>query len=125
MTESTHTERNVFGQPLKGCSVDPMTGFFRDGCCRTGEHDHGSHTVCAEVTAEFLEFSKSRGNDLSTPRPEYGFPGLNPGDSWCLCASRWLEAQRAGCAPLVKLEATHEAALEIVTLPVLREHQAD
>ena len=124
MTDEGHNEKNVLGQPLKGCSVDPMTGFFRDGCCRTGEHDHWSHTVCAEMTEEFLAFTKARGNDLSTPRPEWGFPGLSPGDRWCLCASRWNEAAQAGCAPPVALDATHESALEIVSLDRLRDHAA-
>lgn len=124
MTDEGHNEKNVLGQPLKGCSVDPMTGFFRDGCCRTGEHDHGSHTVCAEMTEEFLSFTSARGNDLSTPRPEWGFPGLRPGDRWCLCASRWKEAAEAGCAPLVALDATHESALEIVSLDRLSDHEA-
>ncbi len=113
--------RNVYGGPLRPCSTDPMTGFFRDGCCRTDAHDHGSHTVCAEMTAAFLAFSRSRGNDLSTPLPEYGFPGLQPGDRWCLCASRWLEAAHAGVAPPVILNATSEAALQIVPLPLLEQ----
>lgn len=113
---------NVLGEKLQPCSRDPVTGFFRDGCCNTSDQDQGSHTVCAVLTAEFLEFSQSRGNDLSTPRPEFGFPGLNPGDHWCLCAPRWREALRAGCAPRVRLEATHEAALEYVSLDELRAH---
>jgi uncharacterized protein (DUF2237 family) len=117
-------ERNVLGGPLAPCSHDPLTGFFRDGCCRTGEDDLGSHTVCALVTAEFLAFSRSRGNDLSTPVPEYGFPGLKPGDRWCLCAARWREALGAGCAPEVVLEATHERALEICRLEDLEAHAA-
>ena len=113
---------NVLGEPLADCSHDPVTGFFRDGCCNTADEDRGSHTVCAVVTAEFLEFSRGRGNDLSTPRPEFGFAGLKPGDQWCLCAARWREALQAGCAPRVVLEATHEAALQYVTLDELRAH---
>ena len=104
--------KNIFGEPLKACCTDPMTGFYRDGLCRTDQFDQGSHTVCALVTIEFLEFSKSKGNDLSTPRPEYDFPGLKPGDKWCLCALRWKEAYQAGFAPKVDLEATNEKALE-------------
>lgn len=113
---------NVLGEKLADCSRDPVTGFFRDGCCNTADGDRGSHTVCAVMTAEFLEFSRGRGNDLSTPRPEFGFPGLKPGDQWCLCAARWREAFQAGCAPRVVLEATHQAALEYVTLDQLRAH---
>jgi uncharacterized protein (DUF2237 family) len=99
--------RNVLGEPLGSCSMDPVTGFFRNGCCETGPEDVGMHTVCAVMTAEFLEFSELVGNDLSTPRPEFGFPGLQPGDRWCLCAPRWKEALDAGVAPPVVLEATH------------------
>ena len=117
--------RNVFGQPLVPCSFDPITGFFRDGCCNTGPEDIGLHVVCAEVSAEFLQFSKAAGNDLSTPRPEYGFAGLSPGDRWCLCAARWEEARRAGFAPPVLLEATHEAALQICALDNLMAHALD
>ena len=116
--------RNVLGTALMPCSADPVTGFFRDGCCNTGEHDHGQHTVCAEMTAAFLAFSQSRGNDLSTPHPEWGFPGLRPGDRWCLCVARWKEAQDAGCAPPVILRATHAAALDVVTLADLQAHAA-
>lgn len=116
------TERNVLGGPLADCSKEPLTGFFRDGCCRTGPDDVGSHTVCAVMTAEFLEFSRSRGNDLVTPRPEWGFAGLAPGDRWCLCAARWREADEAGCAPGVVLEATHERSLDVVGLERLRAH---
>lgn len=116
---------NVLGGPLADCSHDPVTGFFRTGCCSTGPMDAGSHTVCAEVTAEFLTFSKSRGNDLSTPRPEFGFPGLKPGDRWCLCAARWEEARAAGRAPRVRLSATHQAALEYVALADLKAHAVD
>lgn len=116
---------NVFGEPLEPCSANPLTGFFRDGCCNTGPQDAGSHTVCVEVTAEFLEFSRSRGNDLSTPRPEFGFPGLEPGDRWCLCAARWLEAYRQSAAPKVFLTRTHQRALEIVPLATLRPFALD
>ena len=105
--------KNVLGEPLEPCSFAPMTGFYRDGCCHTGPEDLGVHTVCAEVTADFLAFSKARGNDLSTPRPEFGFAGLQPGDRWCLCAARWQEAFLAGKAPRVVLLATHERTLEI------------
>jgi uncharacterized protein len=110
---------NVVGGELLHCSVEPLTGFFRDGCCSTGTEDAGSHTVCVVTTAEFLEFSSSVGNDLSTPRPEWGFAGLQPGDRWCLCASRWLEAYEAGRAPDVVLGATHERALELVPIEAL------
>jgi len=112
---------NILGEPLEPCSTRPMTGFFRNGCCDTSDADRGSHTVCAVMTAEFLAFSKAQGNDLSTPRPEYGFPGLRPGDRWCLCAARFLEAHAAGHAPRVSLRATHRRALEIVPLDALRE----
>lgn len=107
---------NVFGEPLIPCSMKPLTGFYRDGCCNSGEDDTGVHSVCVIVTSEFLEFSSSRGNDLSTPLPEYQFPGLKPGDRWCLCASRWVEAWKAGKAPKVVLEATHERTLDFVAL---------
>lgn len=107
--------RNVLGGPLLPCSVAPLTGFFRDGCCNTAPEDAGLHTVCAQMTAEFLAFSRRMGNDLSTPRPEFGFAGLKPGDRWCLCAARWEEARRAGVAPPVLLEATHEATLHVTT----------
>jgi uncharacterized protein len=113
---------NVLGGPLKPCAFDPMTGFFRDGCCNTGASDAGRHTICAKMTAEFLAFSKARGNDLSTPRPEFGFTGLRPGDRWCLCANRWKEAWLAGAAPKVALTATHAATLDHVPLEALREH---
>jgi uncharacterized protein (DUF2237 family) len=111
---------NVLGTPLVACSHDPITGYFRDGCCRTNELDLGTHVVCAKVTAEFLDFSRSRGNDLMTPRPGSSFPGLQPGDKWCLCATRWLEAFHAGLAPPVDLEATHSKALEMITLAQLQ-----
>ena len=116
---------NVLGEPLVPCSIDPMTGFYRDGCCDTGAEDLGRHVVCAEVTAPFLEFSRSRGNDLSTPRPELGFPGLRPGDRWCLCADRWKEAYEADVAPPVVLTSTHEQALEVVDLAVLKRFALD
>jgi uncharacterized protein (DUF2237 family) len=118
-------QRNVLGGPLSECSRRPLTGFFRDGCCHTGPEDLGRHTVCAEVTAEFLAFSKARGNDLSTPVPAFGFPGLRPGDRWCLCAARWREAWEAGKAPRVVLAATHEATLELVDLAALKAHALD
>ncbi len=117
--------RNVLGQSLADCSHDPLTGYFRDGCCRTDERDQGSHTVCTRVTARFLEFSYVRGNDLMTPRPEFAFPGLKPGDQWCVCAARWLEAYEANAAPDVLLAATHERALDIVPLEALIEHGVD
>lgn len=113
---------NVLGTALQECSRDPLTGFYRDGCCNTGRDDRGVHVVCTRVTAEFLEFSRSVGNDLSTPRPEYGFQGLRPGDQWCLCAARWAEALRAGFAPPVVLEATHISALEFADLADLKAH---
>lgn len=116
---------NVFGDPLLPCSTNPLTGFFRDGCCNTNEQDVGSHTVCVEVSEEFLNFSRARGNDLSTPMEEFGFPGLEPGDRWCLCAARWLEAQKHDMAPRVYLQRTHVKALEIVPLTVLRRYAAD
>jgi len=114
--------RNVLGGPLVLCSDTPLTGFFRDGCCHTGPSDQGRHVVCAQVSAEFLAFSRSRGNDLSTPRPEFRFPGLKPGDFWCLCALRWAEALEAGLAPKVRLEACHIGALNYVTLADLQRH---
>ena len=113
---------NVLGGPLTLCSNAPLTGFFRDGHCNTCQEDHGSHTVCALMTAEFLAFSKYVGNDLSTPHPEFGFAGLKTGDQWCLCAARFLQAHDEGCAPQVRLEATHERALEIIPLEVLKLH---
>jgi uncharacterized protein (DUF2237 family) len=116
------TSVNVLGEKLEPCSTDPVTGFFRNGCCDTSATDRGSHTVCVVMTAEFLAFSKSCGNDLSTPRPEFGFNGVKPGDRWCLCAARFVEAYEAGMAPRVKLISTHRRALEIVPLDHLREH---
>ena len=120
-----HTGRNVLGEPLEICSIKPMSGFYRDGCCNTGPEDVGSHTVCAVMTAEFLEFSKSHGNDLSTPLPEFGFPGLKPGDRWCLCAPRWQEAVEAKQAPRVVLRATHEGALSHCSLADIKRFAVD
>ena len=117
-----NNDLNVLGEPLQPCSMNPLTGFYRDGCCKTGEDDQGKHIVCAQMTENFLKYTKSRGNDLSTAIPQFGFPGLNPGDQWCLCASRWKEALDAGMAPPVQLRATHEAALEIVSLDELQHH---
>jgi len=116
---------NVLGGKLEACSIKPMTGFFRNGCCDTGPDDIGSHTVCVVATAEFLEFSKSRGNDLSTPMKAFGFPGLKPGDRWCLCAPRWQEALEAGSAPRVVLRATHQGALEYCSLADLKKYAID
>lgn len=118
-------ELNVLGEPLEPCGTDPVTGFFRDGCCRTGTEDVGSHTVCAVVTAEFLEHQRSVGNDLTTPRPEWRFPGLRPGDRWCVVAVRWLQAYQDGAAAPVVLACTHERALDAIPLHVLREHAVD
>ena len=115
--------KNILGTNLEVCSLNPITGFTRSGCCETGPEDLGQHTVCAEVTDEFLQFSKLQGNDLMTPRPEFNFTGLKPGDRWCFCASRWLEALEEGIAPPVILEATHEKALEIIDLAELKYHQ--
>lgn len=117
--------RNVLGEPLAPCSDRPLTGFFRDGCCNTGPEDVGSHTVCVVMTAEFLAFSARAGNDLSTPLPQYGFPGLVPGDRWCLCAPRWQEAFEAGMAPRVVLAATHVGALDYCALADLKRHAID
>ena len=119
------SQKNVFGEPLQTCSDEPETGFFRDGSCNTCPQDEGSHTVCTVMTAEFLEFSKKAGNDLSTPMPEFDFPGLNPGDRWCLCAARWRQAFEAGMAPRVVLSATHERALELVALKDLKRFAID
>lgn len=119
------TPKNVLGEPLEPCSLDPLTGFTRSGDCVTGPEDRGSHTVCARVTAEFLAFSTARGNDLTTPLPQFGFPGLKPGDRWCLCATRWQEAFEAGCAPRVALRATHERALSVCSLADLKRHAVD
>lgn len=122
MSESA---RNVLGEELVPCSYDPLTGYFRDGCCHTDMHDLGSHVICAKVTDEFLEFSRSRGNDLSTPRPEYRFAGLKDGDRWCLCALRWKEALAAGVAPQVVLASTHIRALDFVTIEQLTAYAVD
>lgn len=119
------SQLNVLGGPLLPCSDDPLTGFFRDGCCNTSEEDLGSHTICVILTDEFLAFSKQGGNDLSTPRPEFNFPGLKAGQRWCLCAARWVEAWRAGSAPRVSLNATNQAALEIVPLDLLKQYAID
>ena len=113
--------KNIFGEEIISCSTKPLTGYYRNGCCETGEDDRGTHTVCAKMTDEFLSFTKARGNDLSTPIPDYDFPGLKAGDFWCLCALRWLEAYRAGLAPKVKLEATNEATLRIIPMEILLE----
>jgi uncharacterized protein (DUF2237 family) len=118
-------DRNVLGGPLETCSADPLTGFYRDGCCRTGAEDIGSHTICAVVSAEFLEFQQSIGNDLSTPMRAFGFPGLKPGDRWCVTALNWLRAHEAGVGAYVVLAATHERAQEVVPLEVLREYAVD
>jgi uncharacterized protein (DUF2237 family) len=118
-------ELNVLGGPLESCGMDPLTGFYRDGCCRTGPADLGSHTICAVVSAEFLEYQQSIGNDLSTPVPEYGFPGLTPGDRWCVTTHAWLRAYDEGVAAFVVLASTHERALEMVPLEVLREYAVD
>lgn len=122
MDETLTPAKNVLGTELKTCGLKPMTGFFRDGCCNTNDDDLGAHTVCAVMTAEFLAYSKEQGNDLSTPRPEFEFPGLEPGDRWCLCAARWVEAFEAGRAPRVVLESTHERTLEFVSLATLQHY---
>jgi len=116
---------NVFDEPLRSCGENPLTGFYRDGCCNTDKEDVGSHTICIAVTQQFLEFSRFRGNDLSTPMPEFDFPGLVPGDSWCLCAARWLEAYEHNMAPNVYLMRTHKRALEIVSLEKLKQFAVD
>jgi uncharacterized protein (DUF2237 family) len=127
MRDRRQVERalNVLGRPLEPCGLDPLTGFYRDGCCNTGYDDEGIHTVCVRVTREFLAFSRKRGNDLTTPLPEAGFPGLRPGDQWCLCAGRWKEALDAGAAPQVVLAATHEETLAIVPLAELKRHASE
>ena len=117
-----NTDKNVLGSELQTCCTEPMTGFFRTGVCVTGPQDLGTHVICARLTTEFLTFTKSQGNDLSTPNPAYNFPGLNPGDCWCLCANRWREALQAGVAPPVNLAATHTAALDFVSLADLQQH---
>ena len=116
---------NVYDEPLDACNENPVTGFFRDGCCNTSEEDFGSHTVCVQLSAEFLEFSKAQGNDLSTPKPEFGFAGLKPGDRWCLCAPRWAEAYNHDAAPRVFLRRTHKRALKYVPLEILRTYAVD
>ena len=116
---------NVLGKKLIICGINPVTGFYRDGACNTCKDDFGSHTVCIETSQEFLDYSKSQGNDLSTPMPAYGFPGVKSGDSWCLCASRWLEAEKSGMAPKVHLQSTHLRALEIIPLELLKKYEAD
>jgi len=118
-------QKNVLGEPLESCGTDPITGYHRDGSCNTDDTDSGSHTVCANVTLEFLEFSKSMGNDLSTPRPEFGFEGLKPGDAWCLCANRWLEAFQNNAAPKIKLKSTNIKALDVIDLDTLKAHSID
>lgn len=120
--ETKKKQKNVLGQSLEPCGQDPLTGFYRDGCCNTGLDDAGLHTVCCVVNEQFLETSATLGNDLSTPMPQFGFPGLKPGDRWCVCAARWLEAQRAGAGCPVVLEATHEATLEIVPFELLLQY---
>lgn len=125
MSNDQWENKNVLGGELLSCSENPMTGFFRTGCCETGEQDVGLHTVCVRVTQEFLNFSQSKGNDLSTPHPEFGFSGLKPGDRWCLCAGRWREALLAGAAPQVYLRATHAMTLHVVSLDELKEYSLD
>lgn len=122
MSTEKEKPKNVLGEDLQSCCFDPMTGYYRDGFCRTDGRDRGAHTVCAIMTDEFLEFSKSRGNDLSTPLPEFGFPGLKAGDQWCLCAARWVEAEEAGKAPRVILEACHERTLDYTDLETLKRY---
>ena len=121
----TNSSENVLGEELHSCSDNPTTGFYRDGCCHTGPRDLGNHVVCAEMTEAFLQFTAKQGNDLTTPRPEMNFPGLDPGDRWCLCAGRWMEAVQAGVAPPVVLEATNKAALDVIALETLRAHAID
>ena len=125
MSENSFKDKNVLGGQLLDCSTNPITGFFRDGCCRTDEQDIGQHVVCAEITDDFLEFSKSRGNDLSAPVPEIDFPGLKSGDRWCICALRWQEALEAGRAPQIYLQSTHESALEVLSLEDLKKYAID
>ena len=122
---SEEDQLNIFNEPLEACSFDPVTGFFRSGCCETSEQDTGSHTVCAIMTEEFLKFSKSKGNDLSTPVPAFDFPGLNSGDRWCLCAARWLEAYEASSAPSIIAKATHRRAIETIPMEVIKEFALD
>ena len=122
---NTDVALNVLGQPLVPCSFSPLTGFFRDGCCKTNSEDLGSHLICAIVTDDFLQFSLQKGNNLITPVPHYDFPGLLAGDQWCLCVNRWLEAVEANCAPFVKLESTHIKALEVVPLNLLKQYSSE
>ncbi len=122
MSQNGQTPKNILGGPLMSCCTDPLTGFYRNGRCETGAEDYGTHVVCALMNEEFLEFTKSMGNDLSTPRPEYNFPGLKPGDKWCLCAIRWKEAHEQQSAPRVVLESTHEKALQYIDLNVLKQY---
>lgn len=124
-SEYERTRPNVFGAPLQGCGIDPVTGFYRDGCCSTGPEDLGSHTICAVMTEEFLAHQQAVGNDLVTPRPQWQFPGLVPGDRWCVVAARWLQAHQHGCAAPVVLASTHERTLEVVSLDVLRQYAVD
>ena len=116
---------NVFGEKLEVCGMDPVTGFYRDGVCNTCKDDFGSHTVCIETSQEFLDYTKSQGNDLSTPMPAYGFEGLEPGDNWCVCAGRWLEAEKRGMAPRINLQSTHIRALEIIPMELLIKYAVD
>ncbi len=125
MKRDDNIPKNVLGGPLQPCSEQPRTGFYRDGCCNTGDDDFGAHVVCVRTTAEFLAFSQARGNDLTTPHPEFGFPGLKPGDRWCLCAARWVEALQARAAPHIVLTATHEEMLEYVALAELKKYALD
>ncbi|MGB5943512.1 MAG: DUF2237 domain-containing protein [Leeuwenhoekiella sp.] len=118
----TRTENNILGTPLQPCCFSPITGYFRDGFCKTIAEDHGTHVICAVMTQEFLKYTASRGNDLSTPRPQWEFPGLQPGDKWCLCVSRWLQAVSAGVAPQIVLESCHEKALEYAELSLFKRH---
>ena len=120
-----HDSLNVYGEVLEPCSEDPLTGFFRDGCCNTAQEDMGMHTVCVQLTDKFLQFSKRMGNDLSTPHPEFGFPGLQAGNRWCLCATRWVQAYKAGAAPKVFMRSTHFRTLEVVDIKILKAHAAD
>jgi len=120
-----HESLNVYGEPLEACSDDPVTGFFRDGCCNTSQQDMGIHTVCVELSDDFLKFSQRMGNDLSTPHPEFNFPGLKAGDRWCLCATRWLQAYKAGAAPKVHMCSTHFRTLEVVDIKILKAHALD
>ena len=120
-----HESLNVYGEVLEPCSEDPLTGFFRDGCCNTAQEDMGMHTVCVQLTDKFLQFSKRMGNDLSTPHPEFGFPGLQAGNRWCLCATRWVQAYKAGAAPKVFMRSTHFRTLEVVDIKILKAHAAD